>query len=1202
MSAILGVFKNRWLINLLGILAVAVLIWFAGPLLAFAGREPLASETSRLLTIAVMVVLWGLYQLRKYLLARRQNSQMLEGLKSQPPDPVHTASAEEIAILKERFDEAILVLKKAKLKRRPGLQFLYQLPWYIIIGPPGAGKTTALLNSGLSFPLAERFGKDAIRGVGGTRNCDWWFTDEAVLLDTAGRYTTQDSHQDIDSAAWTGFLTLLKKYRHRRPINGVLIAISLADLLQQSEAERAEHARAIRQRIQELHQQLGIRFPIYVLFTKSDLVAGFTEFFDDLGQEERAQVWGMTFPMDDPEASRGVVESFALEFDALEQRLNARLLERLQQERDGQHRDLIYAFPLQFASLKGVAERFLREVFQPSRFEERALLRGVYFTSGTQEGTPIDRLLGSLAATFGLEKRVLPSFAGRGKSYFLTRLFRDVIFQESGLAGANLRLERQRAWLQRGAYAGALLLTIVAAAAWFTSYTRNQAYIGAVSTEVQTLTTQLPALSPAQREVLAALPLLDVARNIPAGYQDRNASAPLLMGFGLYQGDKLGTNAAIPAYRRLLNKVFLPRIMLRLEEQLRQTSASPDYLYEALKVYLMLGDPAHFDAEAIKAWLALDWEQTLSRQASAAQRQALAAHLEALLEQLPVPLPFAQDADLIRRVRQQLARAPLAQRIYGRLKQERLGADIPPFRVSEAAGRDAPLVFVRTSGQPLNAGIPGLYTYAGYHEVFLKESGRRIKELVDENWILGPAAETPTAADALQRLNDELRRLYLEDYAQQWLALLADLDVAPLPSLQQAVAITNVLSGPDSPLRKLLEAVERQTSLERDAAVAPGPGDKTATKAADIANKLPGASSIKDKLRQLIGQTTAANPETAAAKPVNSVETRFEAINRQIRSPGGAPPPLDKTLSLLNELFVYLNAIASAADRGDAALSAARNQAGTGGDVIGRLKLEAARQPPPLNRWLQALAEDAYSLTIGGMRAHLNAIWTASILPFCQQGINDRYPLIRASPREVTLDDFGRFFGPGGLMDDYFQKYLLPFVDTSQSPWRWRADSDAGPGLAPEVLAQFQRAAAIKQAFFSGSSKTPAVRFELKPISMDPEISQFLLTLDGQQVTYTHGPIRPSTLQWPGPEGSSQVQIQFSPPVAGGRSGLTQDGPWAWFRLLDQSDIKPTELPERFIVTFQVSGRQAHYELRASSAFNPFRLKELEQFRCPQRL
>lgn len=88
-------------------------------------------------------------------------------------------------------------------------QYLYQLPWYVIIGAPGAGKTTALVNSGLHFPLADRFGNQ-LRGVGGTRNCDWWFTNDAVLLDTAGRYTTQESQREEDAGEWQSFVALLK--------------------------------------------------------------------------------------------------------------------------------------------------------------------------------------------------------------------------------------------------------------------------------------------------------------------------------------------------------------------------------------------------------------------------------------------------------------------------------------------------------------------------------------------------------------------------------------------------------------------------------------------------------------------------------------------------------------------------------------------------------------------------------------------------------------------------------------------------------------------------------------------------------------------------------------------------------------------------------------------------------------------------------
>src|SRR5262249_12076042 len=188
----------------------------------------------------------------------------------------------------------------------------------VFIGAPGAGKTTALVNSGLRFPLADRLGRDAVRGVGGTRDCDWWFTDEGVFLDTAGRYTTQQSNQDVDAGAWKGFLQLLKKFRSRRPTNGVLVTVSVGDLLQQSTTDRDAHVVALRARVRELYEDLGVRFPIYVLVTKSDLLAGFSEFFADLGREERAQVWGFSFPWGEQGFDKATLSA---QLEGLERRL-----------------------------------------------------------------------------------------------------------------------------------------------------------------------------------------------------------------------------------------------------------------------------------------------------------------------------------------------------------------------------------------------------------------------------------------------------------------------------------------------------------------------------------------------------------------------------------------------------------------------------------------------------------------------------------------------------------------------------------------------------------------------------------------------------------------------------------------------------------------------------------------------------------------
>ena len=266
--------------GMMGIAIVAVLIWYEGPVLQFGDYAPLRSEINRIIAIVIVCLIYAMYKGFKIWRDKKKNKEISDDLSEsgESVDPNEAQSSEELVTLKNTFDEALKELKKSSVGGKK-VSSIYQLPWYIIIGPPGSGKTTLLVNSGLRFPLADKMGLSKVQGIGGTRNCDWWFTEDAVMIDTAGRYTTQDSNEDVDNKAWFGFLDLLKKHRKRRPINGIILAISMEELARQSNVERERNASAISNRIQELYERLGVRFPIYLMFTKCDLMAGFMEFF-----------------------------------------------------------------------------------------------------------------------------------------------------------------------------------------------------------------------------------------------------------------------------------------------------------------------------------------------------------------------------------------------------------------------------------------------------------------------------------------------------------------------------------------------------------------------------------------------------------------------------------------------------------------------------------------------------------------------------------------------------------------------------------------------------------------------------------------------------------------------------------------------------------------------------------------------------------
>ncbi|MDH5540045.1 MAG: type VI secretion system membrane subunit TssM, partial [Rhizobacter sp.] len=233
----------------------ALLVWYGGPLLALADWRPLEAPAARwglLVAVAIALLLAGPLQQWR---TRRRNVALV--------DVLQPATGEQS--LAPRFRQAMGLLREGLETGTAGppwlrwwrrRQQLIRQPWYLFIGAPGAGKTTALLNSGLRFPLADRLGTAPVKGVAGTRQCDWWFTDRAVFIDTAGRYTTQDSHAESDAREWRSFLGLLRRHRPRQPINGVLVTVSVPDLLAGG-AELARQCAAVNARLQELRETLG---------------------------------------------------------------------------------------------------------------------------------------------------------------------------------------------------------------------------------------------------------------------------------------------------------------------------------------------------------------------------------------------------------------------------------------------------------------------------------------------------------------------------------------------------------------------------------------------------------------------------------------------------------------------------------------------------------------------------------------------------------------------------------------------------------------------------------------------------------------------------------------------------------------------------------------------------------------------------------
>lgn len=1166
--------KQRLPLELAGLAAFCALLWFAGPLISVGKWRPLGSDFNRLLAILIVVVIWASYNLFKRARASQRGQNLMTNLAvpamGAERQAIEEARDEEIAILRSRFEEALALLRKTSRKGRRDTAYLYEIPWYVIIGGPGSGKTTLLRNSGLKFPLSEQLGEGPVKGVGGTRNCDWFFADEAIFLDTAGRYTTQDSYQPVDKAAWRSFLGLLKKNRPRRPINGVLLAMSMSELLELNEAERATRGRELRLRINELYEVLSSRFPIYMVFTKCDLIAGFSDFFSDMGQEDRAQVWGETFPYGG--SKHPLEQSIAFwegNFDEVLRRLNHWTLKRIQEERDTSSRGTIFCFPQQVALLKPIVSGFLRDIFGATRFEQGSLLRGVYFTSGTQEGTPIDRVMGVLAGVYGIERQELPAFRGRPKSFFINRLLKDVIFPEAELAGLDPRIERRGRLFRWAAYASLVILTVGLLTMWSVSYSRNSHAIARVEAnlnEYRKVSGKPASPDEALRMMIRRLDAIVAAR--------REYSKPWwTMRFGLYQGDKVkaGVNEV---YEQRLMADLLPEINRQLKRQMgeilvRGSDADSGTLYELLRTYLMLALPERMNTGLASSSIRNCWARIYPREPQF--QQQIGVHTDALLKILNTPSPV--DQQLVENVRRKLKPVPLGTQLYNQLKSIALSDHTNDFRLMDAVPRLSKEVFTTADGKDLDSiVIPGFYTLGGYNASFRSQGLELVKRALQENWVLNQYSESPSN---LNLLYDDLQKQYFTEYELLWRKLLLNLKIKKPQGIYDTIRILDQLSGPDTPLRPLLQAIENNTNL------------------VDSADSKQSAAGQQGSPLAAQGK-----PRELASGPARRLESDFHALNRLVQTQGQGPPPLEDLLKRINEVRDFLMETTSGANSEEQALRFAKERMSGFGekDVMKRAGLEFSRLPEPLHEWLTSLVTTGWEITLESASSELNKMWRSEVVTYYAASLDRRYPLFRDSPNDATMADFCRFFAPKGIMDQFFEAHLKSFVDTTT--WRQVSLDNQRIRLSQQVLDQFQYAAKIRDAFFAPGATTPNVQFELKPIALDSSVASFRINIEGQTEEYAHGPAIASRFQWPGPQPNLGVVLSFM--TADGKAvSRMEEGPWAWLKVLDKSSLERTSLRDVFRVTFQVGGYTAKYELRAYSVFNPFTLPELQRFRCP---
>ena len=824
------VLRKIWFWSLLLVLATALLIWFFGPLLAVDEHRFWQSPTARLLTISGLFLLWGLAMVMvsgrraaRLNPAQQQARQLNRGL-------VETERRQ----MRGRFKEALQTLKSTSFYGAQSERWRNELPWYLVIGQQGSGKTHLLAAAGLPFALS----RSDVSSPAATTYCDWYFADNAIVVETAGRYLEQRD-SETDSVGWSTLLGLLQSRRRARPLNGVVVTVSIDTLMSSNEHDLELHARHVNSRLQDIQQTLHADVPIYLVLTQADRLNGFAEFFDGPQGDSADAVLGECLVSTKAGTEIAQVREA---FETLLRRLGAELIQRLHQERNVDRRGQLLDFPRQAAHIGERLCLFVGAAFSANRFQRINGLRGFYLTSAG---------------------------AGDKRDYFAQGVFRKAIFAEPDLAGLHTQARQSLKRRQTRVLVAVAVIIAAALTLWAHSYSVNHQRLQ------QLAALDMPQGVTAQDsdEPLARLPLLDkylaATRVFPT-----LADARWVDRAGLYQGE-LSRTVLDDAYAEALRRQLLTHVAGLLEAQLRASFGDRDQLLETLRAYLMLNLRERRDNVWLAEQVAGHWSERYPGNTLAQTR--LNEHFQRLLEQ-PFAMPL--NDELVAQARLQLRGESLADVVYRALRQQAHGLE--PLRLAE--GR----VF-----SAIEPPIPGFYTKR-YVQYFEKQGPRLVNGIAQDNWVLG--ASTDLSAMDLRGLMLELEQRYFSEYAEVWSQAIGQVRLLESGSLSQTVDQLSNLTSAQSALVQLLQQVRENTRLlstpDRLEAVSQQAGELVGSASSLVLNQRVGQSTSDsarramqrrfEPLHQLLDEQQNPGVElTRALRLLDELHLQLAALSRE---------------------------------------------------------------------------------------------------------------------------------------------------------------------------------------------------------------------------------------------------------------------------------------------------------------------------------
>ncbi len=1086
-----------------------------------------------------------------------------------PTDAVSTAEK----------DDAILALRQAA-DRLPRGELLRK-SLVFVIGPPTSTKTTVITRSGLD---AQLLAGDA-RGTGPeepTKAANIWLAGGGAVVEGPGALIA-------DAGRFTRFVRAMRApglavaLGRREPAPRAIVLCIPCDFLAGADEAKQLDALAptLRARLADAANQLGMRVPVYVLFTRVDRIPYLEGWLAPLTRDETRVPLGAALPFDSGAAgayAERLVPRLEGAFATLIAALGARRGELLTRESVEAQRLTSYEVPRELGKLAPAAIRFMVEVTRPSQMGMTPQLRGFWFTGArpvlVRDAAPVAAAIQAPAAgATGLFRPGLPGNAMAPEPVtaarkvpewvFIDRFFTDVVFGDrSGRAAAigGVRVSGMRRVLLGSVIGAGMLLGIGVTVSWLgnralTARTLDAARSVASLPVVQAApgTIALPS-GEALRTLERLRSLIDTIASIDS------VGAPFSMRFGLWNGKGLIASARpawVAGYRRQLHDDAWRTLTDSLRGLPDKPVATSDYglSYDMLKTYLVgTAEHARSSASFVTPVLLSAWQRGITTDTAVTELARRQFDTYAALQAVEPLWNVTGDVKLVGHTRDYLNGFAGIDPIYismlstvsAKVKQVKLADTVP-----QAAG-------VVGTGSAI---VLGPYTSAGWRTMqdVLKDSDRFFQ---GEQWVLGERS----AVSSRNREQDlaEIRKRYVADYATQWRNALRAVSVPRPPSVKESAARLGKLGGAQSPLLAIFSMVAHNTSVDTALVRAFQPvhsvtpasvqGKFVSEANEPYANALlmlqgameqlgnlpPGTDTATIAAQKLAAQNVLMGPSSTAKIAARQLEQKFavdpdaSAIGRVVATLLQAP--IDGAEATLQKAS-------------NAPLPRTPSKAGAGPGAAAPVAMAPAVPTPAVGGGGAAPAPAA--------PAGSDAAGSASG-PELAVILNDRgKQLCKAMERilrkfpfdpeqgDAELRDVNALLAPGtGSLWQFYDERLQPLLPLENGTYVSRAAN--GVTLTPQFVGFFKRMARASGALYADKGQTPRMALTIK----------LLATPDAGTVTLSHGDRTPrivpggeaQAVAWP-PSGGRAARLSV---LSGGRDQelARADGPWSLFRVM----------------------------------------------------